>query len=74
MRLQWAGLDNVRAEAPHALVPARQAGGRAIVAEYQAPWRPAGSVLAIMGIEVDRLKAGEDMVLVRCAGSLCSSR
>jgi len=64
-RLQWAGLDNVRPGAAYRLIPAAQAQGQEIVGTYPAPWRPAGAVAALAGIETDRLKAGEDMVLVR---------
>jgi hypothetical protein len=64
-RLQWAGLANVGAQGDYLLVPERQAGGRPVAARYPAPWRPAGALAAAFGIEVERLKAGEDMVLVR---------
>lgn len=64
-RLRWAGLDNVRSDAPYALVPAGEAIGRQVVEEYPAPWRPAGTLAAFVGVELDRLKAGEDMVLIR---------
>jgi len=64
-RLDWAGLANVRPEAPYLLVPARETGGRAVVAELPAPWRPAGAIAAAFGLEIERLKAGEDMALVR---------
>ena len=65
LSLEWAGLANVRPDARHVLVPAGEANGREIVARYPAPWRPAGAVLTRFGVEVDRLKAGEDLVLVR---------
>ncbi len=65
LRLHWAGLTNVRSDARHALVPADEAGGLEIVERYPAPWRPAGALLARVGVEIDRLKAGENMVLVR---------
>jgi 4-amino-4-deoxy-L-arabinose transferase-like glycosyltransferase len=64
-RLIWAGLDNVHADAAYALVPAGEAGERPVVERYPAPWRPAGAAAALLGVEIDRLKAGEDMVLVR---------
>ncbi len=64
-RLRWAGLANVRAEGDYMLVPERLAGERPVVARYPAPWRPAGAIAAWMGVEIERLKAGEDMVLVR---------
>lgn len=64
-RLLWAGLSNVRPDAAFELVPASQVQGREIVAEYPAPWRPAGQIAALFGIEIERLKDGEDWVLVR---------
>jgi hypothetical protein len=64
-RLEWAGLDNVRPDASFELVRSSDVQGREIVAEYPAPWRPAGWLASQFGIEIDRLKAGEDMVLVR---------
>jgi 4-amino-4-deoxy-L-arabinose transferase-like glycosyltransferase len=64
-RLQWDGLANVREGAPLALVPASEADGREVVAGYPAPHRPAGQLLALVGLEVERLKTGPDMVLVR---------
>jgi hypothetical protein len=64
-RLTWAGLGNVRADGDLLLVPAREAGGRQVVDRYPAPWRPAGALAATFGVENARLKAGEDMVLVR---------
>jgi hypothetical protein len=64
-RLAWAGLGNVRADAPFALVPADRSDGRAVVATYPAPYRPAGQLLALVGVEIERLKTGPDMVLVR---------
>jgi hypothetical protein len=64
-RLAWGSLGNVRPDADHILVPADESGGREIVAQFEAPYRPAGALLAAAGIEIDRLKAGEDLVLVR---------
>jgi len=64
-RLAWTGLSNVQAEAPYQLVPKVRAEGREVVATYEAPWRPAGAVLALAGVELEPLKAGQDMVLVR---------
>jgi 4-amino-4-deoxy-L-arabinose transferase-like glycosyltransferase len=64
-RLLWAGLDNVRTDAAYALVRPSDAGGRLVVKHYPAPWRPAGTLAAMAGIEIDRLKTGDDMVLVR---------
>lgn len=64
-RLEWAGLDNVRPDASFELVRSSDVQGREIVAEYPAPWRPAGWFASRVGIEIDRLKAGEDMALVR---------
>jgi 4-amino-4-deoxy-L-arabinose transferase-like glycosyltransferase len=64
-RLRWAGLANVSAGGDYLLVPERQARGRPVAARYEAPWRPAGAVAALFGVELERLKAGEDMVLVR---------
>ncbi len=64
-RLEWAGLDNVRPDASFELVRSSDVQGREIVAEYPAPWRPAGWFAAQFGIEIARLKTGEDMVLVR---------
>lgn len=64
-RLEWAGLTNVRPDTQLALLPTSDAGERPVIATYEAPWRPAGAILAAIGIRVDRLKAGEDMVLVR---------
>jgi hypothetical protein len=64
-RLLWAGLGNVHAEAPVALVPADRVQGREVVARYPAPYRPAGQLLALVGLETERLKTGPDMVLVR---------
>ena len=63
--LHWAGLSNVRNDARYALVPADEAAGFAVMERYPAPWRPAGAFLAALGIEVDRLKAGQNMALVR---------
>ena len=65
LSLHWAGLSNVRGDARYALVSADEAAGFAIVVRYPAPWRPAGAMLARLGVEVDRLKAGHDMALVR---------
>ncbi len=64
-RLLWAGLDNVRPDASFELVRSSDVQGREIVAEYPAPWRPAGWIASRFGIEIGRLKAGEDMALVR---------
>jgi 4-amino-4-deoxy-L-arabinose transferase-like glycosyltransferase len=64
-RLQWDGLANVREGAPLMLVPAREADEGEVVAAYPAPYRPAGQLLALVGVEVERLKTGPDMVLVR---------
>jgi 4-amino-4-deoxy-L-arabinose transferase-like glycosyltransferase len=64
-RLEWAGLTNVRPDAPFALMPADEAGAREVVADYPAPFRPAGQMLALVGVEIGRLKAGKDLVLVR---------
>ena len=64
-RLRWAGATNVRPDAPYILLPAARAGAADVVASYPVPWRPAGRLLALFGIEIPRLKAGEDMVLVR---------
>ncbi len=64
-RLAWAGLTNVRGDGAYALVAADEAGRRPVVESYPAPWRPAGRIAATFGAEIDRLKAGEDMVLVR---------
>jgi hypothetical protein len=64
-RLRWAGLGNVRVDADHILVPMSQAEGRVPLAVYPAPWRPAGALAAMFGVDVDRLKTGEDMVLLR---------
>jgi hypothetical protein len=64
-RLRWAGLANVGAGGDYLLVPERQAGERPVVARYPAPWRPAGAAASLFGVEIGRLKAGEDMVLVR---------
>jgi len=64
-RLRWARLTNVRADAPYALVPAQERAGREIIDAYAAPYRPAGALLALLGLESERLKTGPDMVLVR---------
>lgn len=64
-RLEWANLTNVRPDAAYALIPEADAQGREIVARYEAPWRPAGALLATIGIRIDRLKAGENLALVR---------
>jgi 4-amino-4-deoxy-L-arabinose transferase-like glycosyltransferase len=64
-RLEWRGLTNVVADAPVGLVPASRAGTARVLARYPAPYRPLGQVLASNGILIDRLKAGEDMVLVQ---------
>jgi hypothetical protein len=64
-RLHWEGLTNVREGAPLMLVPASETNGREVVAAYPAPYRPAGQLLALFGVEVPRLKTGPDMVLVR---------
>lgn len=64
-RLQWAGLTNVSPDAAFTLMPEKDAGGREIVARYEAPWRPAGTLAALFGVRIDRLKAGEDLALVR---------
>lgn len=65
LSLRWAGLSNVRSDARHALVEADRTAGFAVVERYPAPWRPAGALLASFGVEIDRLKAGNDMALVR---------
>ncbi|MFN3727082.1 MAG: ArnT family glycosyltransferase [Allosphingosinicella sp.] len=65
LSLRWAGLSNVRRDARYALVAADEAGGFELVERYPAPWRPAGALLAFVGIEIDRLKAGQHMALVR---------
>jgi hypothetical protein len=64
-RLRWAGLTNVAPQGDYLLAPERETAGRPVVARYPAPWRPAGSVAALFGVEIERLKAGEDMVLIR---------
>jgi len=64
-RLRWAGLTNVGVEGDYLLAPERETAGRPVVARYPAPWRPAGAVAALFGVEIERLKAGEDMVLIR---------
>jgi hypothetical protein len=64
-RLNWAGLGNVRADAPLLLVPADRAEGREVVGRYPAPDRPAGQLLALAGLRISRLRTGPDMVLVR---------
>lgn len=63
-RLRWAGLDTGRGDVDYLLVPASQTEGRPEAARYPAPWRPAGALAALFGIELERLKTGEDMVLV----------
>jgi 4-amino-4-deoxy-L-arabinose transferase-like glycosyltransferase len=73
-RLGWAGLTNVRADAPFALVPAQDAEGREVVGTYAAPYRPAGALLALVGVKIDRLKTGPDMVLVRAAQAGVAAR
>ena len=65
LSLRWAGLTNVQSDARFALIAADEADGFEIAARYPAPWRPAGALLAGLGIEIDRLKAGQDMALVR---------
>ena len=65
LSLRWAGLTNVRSDARHALVPADETAGFAVVEHHPAPWRPAGALLASVGVEIDRLKAGHDLALVR---------
>jgi 4-amino-4-deoxy-L-arabinose transferase-like glycosyltransferase len=64
-RLRWAGLTNVGPQGDYLLAPERETAGRPVVARYPAPWRPAGAVAALFGVEIERLKAGEDMVLIR---------
>jgi hypothetical protein len=65
LSLRWAGLSNVRSDARLALVTADESRGFEIVERYPAPWRPAGALLASVGVELDRLKSGRDMALVR---------
>jgi 4-amino-4-deoxy-L-arabinose transferase-like glycosyltransferase len=65
LSLAWAGLGNVRSDARLALVTADEAGGFEVVERYPAPWRPAGALLASLGVEIERLKGGRDMALVR---------
>jgi 4-amino-4-deoxy-L-arabinose transferase-like glycosyltransferase len=64
-RLQWAGLTNVRSDGPYQLVPSSEAGEAEAFAAFPAPWRPAGKVAALLGMDIARLKAGRDMVLIR---------
>lgn len=65
LSLHWAGLSNVRSDARLALLTAEEARGLAVIERYPAPWRPVGALLAAMGVEIERLKAGRDMALVR---------
>jgi 4-amino-4-deoxy-L-arabinose transferase-like glycosyltransferase len=65
LMLHWQGLANVRPDAGYVLVPADQARGAPVAATFPAPWRPAGRIAALLGVEIARLKAGTDMVLIR---------